>query len=592
MSYLPAFLEEHQLTPDADERSLKRAYAKKLKTIDQETQLHEFQALRESYEEALHWIAWRDTVQEQEDETTGEPASSQEQLTVAQPVPMPGQRQAAVQDVRDETEAGASGASSPHARDPSQEAADILQSLLNHIHQEQPEQDQVTTILENILDSETMLFLETRQAFEWYIASYLVQGWQSGKDLLFHAAVTAFRWREAKTRLSYLGPHAYALEQAMIELDEISKRPEAIRHKYQEIMRKSRNQEQPGLNYLKVNLQLLARLNEAYPHVTAMSCDMALIRQWIDSAYEEKEKSLHDVREQNRGEKKNHFSFSTALLVMLLILVFRLFNAPTGESSKQSGTSTFSAVPTKVSPVLDTKTELFYLGEDYLFGRDGKPIDIAMTIKKWELSARMGFVDAQYGLAVLYKDGLKIPADKTKSHYWMLQAAEKKKIPAMVNVGENFQFGEGTNTNLRAAYEWYEKAANAGDRDGQFRLAALIASNKLVKKDNQRITELLELSAQHGNANAGSYLGLGFQEGWWNLKRDNDKASYWFLRYQHHPLSQEQLGLAYEHGRLGHTKDLALALNWYQQALKNGNQKVAKRIETICKKNPLPECKT
>ncbi|MBR7784514.1 sel1 repeat family protein, partial [Undibacterium sp. LFS511W] len=120
------------------------------------------------------------------------------------------------------------------------------------------------------------------------------------------------------------------------------------------------------------------------------------------------------------------------------------------------------------------------------------------------------------------------------------------------------------------------------------RLAVLLDSNKLAKKDNQRITELLELSAQQGNAIAGSYLGLGFQEGWWNLKWDNDKANYWFLRYQRHPLSQEQLGLAYEHGRLGHTKDLALALNWYQQALKNGNQKVAKRIEAICKKNALP----
>ncbi|MBR7779020.1 tetratricopeptide repeat protein [Undibacterium rugosum] len=584
MSYLPAFIEEHQLATDADERSLKRAYAKKLKTIDQETQLHEFQALRESYEEALQWIAWRDT--EQEDEATSQPAPDQEQLSTAQPAPV------VAPEVADETETGTRAASPPQARGPSQEAADILQSLLNHIHEHQPAQDQVTATLENILDSDIMLFFETRQAFEWYIASYLVQGWQSGKDLLFHAAVTAFRWREAKTRLSYLGPHAHALEQAMIELDEIAKRPEAIRHKYQEFMRKSRNQEQPDLPYLKVNLPLLARLNEAYPYVTAMSCDMALICNWIDRAYEEKETSLHDVRAQNRGEKKNHFSFSTALLVMLLILVFRLFNAPSGESSKQSGTSTFSAVPTKVSPVLDTKTELFYLGEDYLFGRDGKSIDVAMTIKQWELSARMGFVDAQYGLAILYKDGLKIPADKTKSHYWMLQAAESKKIPAMVSVGENLQFGQGTSSNLRAAYEWYEKAANAGDRDGQFRLAVLLDSNKLAKKDNQRITELLELSAQQGNAIAGSYLGLGFQEGWWNLKWDNDKANYWFLRYQRHPLSQEQLGLAYEHGRLGHTKDLALALNWYQQALKNGNQKVAKRIEAICKKNALPECKT
>jgi len=58
----PPFFQEQQVDVDADERTIKRAYAKALKKIDQENDLVGFQALRESYERAIAWAqasAWR-----------------------------------------------------------------------------------------------------------------------------------------------------------------------------------------------------------------------------------------------------------------------------------------------------------------------------------------------------------------------------------------------------------------------------------------------------------------------------------------------------------------------------------------------------
>ncbi len=60
MLNIPLFFRQHELSADADERSVKRVYARQLKKIDQEVDPARFQALREAYEHALDWIKHRD----------------------------------------------------------------------------------------------------------------------------------------------------------------------------------------------------------------------------------------------------------------------------------------------------------------------------------------------------------------------------------------------------------------------------------------------------------------------------------------------------------------------------------------------------
>lgn len=53
--HAPYFLERLSLGLDADSKTIRRAYARELKMIDQESDLPGFQALREAYETALDW---------------------------------------------------------------------------------------------------------------------------------------------------------------------------------------------------------------------------------------------------------------------------------------------------------------------------------------------------------------------------------------------------------------------------------------------------------------------------------------------------------------------------------------------------------
>ena len=90
MSNLPYFFQQYELAADADERAVKRTYARQLKKIDQENDLEGFQVLRESYEHALEWLKYRsrmapDTAQ-YEDSAKKEKNKSAELKPAVEPV--------------------------------------------------------------------------------------------------------------------------------------------------------------------------------------------------------------------------------------------------------------------------------------------------------------------------------------------------------------------------------------------------------------------------------------------------------------------------------------------------------------------------
>ena len=80
MQDLPSFFIDQRLEKNADERTIKRAYAKALKQIDQENDLTGFQDLRESYEYAVNWARHRDwqASQEYEAQPEAQPEAQQD----------------------------------------------------------------------------------------------------------------------------------------------------------------------------------------------------------------------------------------------------------------------------------------------------------------------------------------------------------------------------------------------------------------------------------------------------------------------------------------------------------------------------------
>lgn len=205
MSY--PFLERLGLDETADERAIRRAYARALKQIDQEADPAGFQSLREAYEAALMWLRYRD-YEEAADEAHGEEAAAAPVAAVdesaQEPAALPvseasdafdADRQLA-HDVFAEFLMRAAGISSgPHRADAEVWMACLRQSL----------------------DDTRLLGIVAREIFEWHVAALLAEGWRPGHEALLVAAGQVFGWNEDRRRVQALGRAGALLDEAIAQ---------------------------------------------------------------------------------------------------------------------------------------------------------------------------------------------------------------------------------------------------------------------------------------------------------------------------------------------------------------------------------------
>lgn len=197
MGYLPPSLRRLGLKTDADERAVRRAYAQRLKAIDQEAEPAAFQRLREDYEAALAWISSRDTDWDEDEEDDLEEDNAEE---VPGPV------------------AHATFEAAPLPPDkptPGQEALEVFRAFEAQVRT----WPQDTTVhgglvafraLTTVLEDPRLISLEARFQFEVHVAHLLLETGLPGRRALFTAATKVFQWTQDRRRLAALG-HAGAV---------------------------------------------------------------------------------------------------------------------------------------------------------------------------------------------------------------------------------------------------------------------------------------------------------------------------------------------------------------------------------------------
>ena len=154
--------------------------------------------------------------------------------------------------------------------------------------------------------------------------------------------------------------------------------------------------------------------------------------------------------------------------------------------------------------------------------------DYTAAMKEWLPLAQNGLPEAQYVIAIFYRQGLGVPPDMKESARWMQRAAQGGNAQAqyyigtmyamgeggfpvdfkeavrffrlgaeqghegcMARLGSHYEFGEGVPQDYVVAHMWYHLASAAGDRD-----AAAIREEVALKMTPAQIAEARRLAQE------------------------------------------------------------------------------------------------
>jgi hypothetical protein len=107
---------------------------------------------------------------------------------------------------------------------------------------------------------------------------------------------------------------------------------------------------------------------------------------------------------------------------------------------------------------------------------------------------------AMYNQGERYFNGWNVPQDYVKAREWYEKAADKGNRDAMYSLGILYEYGRGVTQDYAKAREWYEKAATKGNVDAMRNLGLLYDYGSGVTQDYVKAREWYVKAAEKGDA--------------------------------------------------------------------------------------------
>lgn len=267
---MTVFFERLGLAPSADTRAIRQAYARELKLIKHDNDVHAFQSLREAYEAALRWCE-------------GVPAK-------AEPVPplVLHARQFQTPDINELTQ--------------------TLQDMM------------ATQVLDELRMCDIVQALQPEslaasESFEIAIAALLDQGWRPGHEYLFSAACKVFQWDEGRLP-AYLEEFSL-LAGAIQDLKYLRSQPEAERGLHLRIIHDLRQEQLPPLADLGRHIVVAGQVNNFYPDLLALASAPHRLQTWREGMSAALERTRREARA--RPVENRPLSMREKAVVMIFV---------------------------------------------------------------------------------------------------------------------------------------------------------------------------------------------------------------------------------------------------------------------------------
>ena len=185
-----------------------------------------------------------------------------------------------------------------------------------------------------------------------------------------------------------------------------------------------------------------------------------------------------------------------------------------------------------------------------------KAHDYAGARECFEHDADLGFGDAQYRLAMMYERGLGVEENAEESFRLLSLAAKKHNMYAQMQLGIDYLLGYGVEHDVKKSNGYFEKAlkqltvaAEAGDAEalnalGDYYGIYLAYANA---DDCLKAVEYWKKAAELGDAQGQFNLGCCYEEGSFGLEKDIERARLWLEKAaaQGHGGAKEQLRCLY-----------------------------------------------